>query len=132
MAKKSDLMGLGLPFALAARMANDINIITTNAAASFASALATGGDSFFNVIQGSGSGYVALPQVGGPGCLLGDIIAISNQAANSVIVVAYSTAYQLNLAAGSVTGTTGISVSAGVTIEFCAVSASTWIGFKNV
>ncbi len=130
MAKKTDLMGLGMPFALADRLATDPSTIT-GGGGSIGSATAIGGDQYLvSVTASTGStNGVVLPSIGGAnGCLLGDDFIINNQTASSVIVYAAGATTTISQGGSNTSGTTGISVSVHKSMTLYPITASSWLG----
>jgi hypothetical protein len=135
MAKKADLMGLGLPMTLARRMANEPALITSGGG-SIGSAVQIAGDQFFTIVTASAASgnSVLLPQVGGDapgaGALLGDDFIVNNQGSASTIVYIANNANgsAVSISQGGVftAGTTGISVGTHKSGTFYAITASTW------
>jgi hypothetical protein len=132
MAKKSDLMGLGLPVFLARRMADEPSTAYASGA-TLASATQLGGDQYLVVVT-SASGTnasVALPAVGGDtGCLLGDSFTINNQYTAGILIFA-QTGTSLSIAGAITSGSTGISVTAHTAVTFYPITATSWIGVKG-
>jgi hypothetical protein len=135
MAKKADLMGLGLPMNLARRMSTEPLVITSGGT-SVGSAVQIAQDQYFTVITAStaSNNSVVLPQVGGDGpasgALLGDDFIINNQAGTSCIVFvannAAGSAVSISQGGAITAGTTGISVSVHKSGTFYPITASTW------
>lgn len=131
MAKKTDLMGLGMPVFLAQRMAAEPTLVT-GAGASRASATPLGGDQYLVVMIGSnGGGGFQLPQVGGQnGCLLGDDFVINALYDNAAVYP--GPGMTISIAGGSYSTGTAVPVTQHTAISFYPVTATQWIGVKGV
>lgn len=135
MATPQNLMGLGMPHLLAARVAMSVVSVTV-AGATAGAAKQLPGEQGIYVVNASNSGSgLALPLVGGQyGCLLGDELTIANIVGATIYVYANANG------AGSVVtlygdgvstaGTTGISVATGFNAIFRPITMSTWIYTK--
>lgn len=131
MARVLDLMGLGLPALLAARMGEDV-ILATAAGTSVGTATQLGASqSAILVISSNAGSGIKLPPIGGdPGCLLGDDFTITNVQGATIAI------YAANNAAGSavsligngatIAGTTGVSLLTAWQISLQAITVSTW------
>lgn len=138
MATKLDLMGLGLPAALANIQGGGARVVTAGAGGSSAlngSATQIGPNDYI-VIAATGTSSVALPAIGGPtGCLLGDEFTIVNATAAAINVFALpnpaGTAVTIIASGASQTGTTGTIVSTLTAALFVAYTSTAWGGLKN-
>ena len=140
MARKADLMGLGLPPLLARRMATEPTLVI-GGGTSVGSAVQIGQDQYLVCVTAStgSNSAVVMPQIGGDGpnagALLGDDFIINNQCSGSTIV------YIANNASGSVVsissasaltaGTTGVSVGTHRTMTMYSITSSTWLALTN-
>lgn len=131
MAKRSDLMGLGLSYPLANVMADEPTVATVQGT-SQGSAFQIGNSGINYVLATNSGNYANLPSVGGSGnsVLLGDGVIVANLTAGSIVVTASSGA-TINYAGAATTGTTGVSVSTLAVSEFWPISPSTWIGMRG-
>lgn len=140
MAKKSDLMGLGMPPGLANRIAQEPAVINSQGA-SLASATQLGGTQFLVSVTGSNSGSgVALPAIGGEGigqgALLGDDFIINNQLGATICVYANtatgaSTSATISISGTNITGSTGVSIASQKTATFYPITATSWLGLLS-
>jgi hypothetical protein len=138
MAKKADLMGLGMPHLIARRMATE-PVIIVGEGTTVTTATPIAGDQYLSCVTtsaGSGRNGVLLPAVGGDnGCLLGDDFIINAQTGTSVIVYAANTpggcAVSISQGAALTTGTTGVSVSVHRTMTLYPITVTTWLGLTN-
>jgi hypothetical protein len=129
MAKKSDLMGLGLPVFLAQRMATEPSQVTA-VGASRASATTLGGDQFLTVVVGTNSGVaLQLPQIGGNGCLLGDDFIVNALAATASVYP--GSGCTISVGAASYSTGTGVTVELHTATSFYPITATQWIGIKG-
>jgi len=134
MAKKSDLMGLGLPVFLAQRLSNE-PAVATAVGATINAAYVIGGDQYltFVITASAANAGVVVPAVGGEGAmngaLIGDEFKIVNMSAAAVNVwVNDCTSF---LVGGvSVSGSVGVSVSVGGGIVCYPITSSTWVGLR--
>ena len=131
MAKRSDLIGLGVPYAVANIQANEPALVTVQGT-SIGSAFVIGGQQYLNVVNATNAGqFVQLPTVGGfTGCLLGDDFLINNQLAATIVVCAPSAA-TISVSGNNVSGGAGFSMSAHTTTAFYAITATSWLGLKG-
>jgi hypothetical protein len=137
MAKKSDLMGLGSPPALAGLAATDPFIYTgatlNNAnGITFASAQIIGGQQYLSVFATVTSGaFFQLPTVGGfQGCLLGDDFIFNNNTAVTVVICAPSGA-TMSVSGTNFAGTTGFSLSSHFSVTMYPLTATSWMGLHG-
>lgn len=134
MARAVDLIGLGVPWTHAYRLANDpVSVVAAGATVASCSSLPGNAGIFFVV---SGTSGVKLPQVGGDsGCLLGDDITIANLSTAAIVIFATTnnagSAVAIHANVTSATGSTGMSLLSGATGIFKAATASTWVGIKT-
>jgi hypothetical protein len=128
MPKKTDLMGLGMPYQLAARMATE-PLIATAAGGTRASATVIGGTQYLVCFNNSNSGAGAvLPAIGGDvGCLMGDDFIVNNQIVGGMTVYAPA-GMAISMAGALASGSGGVALSSHTSSTFYPVSASTWIG----
>jgi hypothetical protein len=127
MPKKSDLMGLGMPAHLAARLATEPTVATASGA-SRASATSINGTQYLTCLNASNSGAgVVLPVLGGDGCLLGDDFIINNQIVGGITLYA-PTGMAISMSGSLASGTGGVAISSHTTVTLYPVSASTWVG----
>lgn len=131
MAKKSDLMGLGLNFNLARVLATEPSTMSV-VGSSQASAAQIGGDQYLVSITATATGnYANLPNVGGAsGCYLGDDFLINNQTAGSVVITA-SAGVNFSVGGASTVGTTGVSIATHTATAFYPITATSWLGLKG-
>lgn len=136
MARSVDLMGLGLqPFL--ARAIGDDPILATAAGATQGSATQLNGTNSVVFVNASNSGSgVQLPLIGGTnGALLGDDIKIANLLTAAIQVYSANnglgSAVQIYIDGGSITGTTGFSVTSGKSVILTPITVSAWIGFRS-
>lgn len=129
MARALELMGLGLPSALARILSRTPGTITAVGTA-IASATAITRDQRVAYVS-TGTSAVALPAIGGDaGVLLGDDVVVVNATAADISVFAPG-GVRIFGTAGSATGTVGVLVSAGNSMVFYAATASVWAGVKG-
>ena len=127
MATDQLLMGLGLPSQLAARMSDTSGSITVAAAGS---STATGYQirgTQFVVFVGSGSGWVALPAVGGSdnAAQVGDDFTIGNGLSTS-LTVGIPTGVTVTMGGAFVTSQ--FTITTGKVFNGNAISTTQWIG----
>lgn len=134
MAKKADLMGLGLPVFLAGKLANDI-VVATAIGATIGVAASIGGEQYLTYVitASDANAGVAVPAVGGSGSLagacIGDEFKVINMSA-SVINVYVKTCTSFLVGGASVSGSVGVSVSVGGALVCYPISATTWAGLR--
>lgn len=139
MATKSNLMGLGLPAALANRMADAPDgtaIYATAVGVTQGSAYQIPGAQGLTVVNATNSGSsVSLPSFGGDnGALVGDNYVILNLIATASLTVfaplstAGSASAIIISGSSSTAGSTGTSVSVNRAAVFYAITSSTWFG----
>lgn len=134
MAKKADLMGLGLPVFLANKLAND-SVVATAVGATIGAAYVIGGEQYLTYVitTSDANAGVAIPAVGGSGALagacLGDEYKVVNMGA-AVANVYVKTCTSFLVGGVSVSGSVGVSVSVGGAIVCYPISASTWVGLR--
>ena len=130
MAKKSDLMGLGMPVFLSQRMATEPSQVTA-AGATRASATVLGGDQYLVCVTGTNGGVgLQLPQVGGSnGCLLGDDFIIN--ALNATASVYPGSGVTISVGAASYSTGTGVVVELHTATTFYPITSTQWIGLKG-
>jgi hypothetical protein len=127
MASKVNLMNLGLPYALANRLATE-PVIATAQGGTRASAATIGGTQFLTCYNASNSGAGAvLPVLGGDGCLLGDDFIINNQIVGGMTIYA-PTGFAISMAGSLQSGSGGVALNSHTTTTLFPVTASTWIG----
>ena len=131
MAKKADLMGLGVPYAQANIQATEPTTASVFGI-TFASAFQVGGQQYLiSAFSGTAGSFIQLPAVGGfTGCLLGDDFIINNQIGSTLVVCAASGVF-FSIANASITGTTGFSMSNHRTATFYSLSSTAWLGISN-
>jgi len=130
MAKKADLMGLGMPIFLAQRMATEPSVVTA-AGATRASATVLGGDQYLVCVTGTNGGVgVQLPQVGGSnGCLLGDGFTINGLYATASVYP--GSGVTISIGAASYSTGTGVPVEINTATTFYPITATQWIGVRG-
>lgn len=135
MARPQDLMALGLPHFLAARVGMNVQLVTCGGGSAASATQIPGRQGIYYVnASNSGSG-VKLPLVGGEGVSGGACLADAFTVAN--IFGATIQIYADNNAAGSVVtffgvgvstaGTVGVSLGTGKMTTFFPITVSTWI-----
>lgn len=131
MAKKSDLMGLGMSPFLARRTATDPQTVTAQGG-SIASALPLGGDQYFvSVIASNGGAGLALPAVGGDnGALLGDDFIINNQLTASITVFGPANT-TISISGVNNSLSTGIGLSTHKSLTAYPITSSAWLGILS-
>lgn len=131
MAKKSDLMGLGMSPFLARRSATDPQTVNSQGA-SRASATQIGGDQYFVSVIGSNSGSgIALPSIGGDnGALLGDDFIINNQL-TATIQVYGPVGSTISVSGNNVSGSAGFSLASHFTATIYPITSSSWLGIVS-
>lgn len=131
MARKTDLMGMGMGPILARRMATDPQTVNSQGA-SRASATQIGGDQYFVSVTGSNSGSgLALPPVGGDnGALLGDDYIINNQL-TATIQVYGPAGSTISVSGANVSGSAGIDVQTHTTMTLYPITSSSWLGIRS-
>jgi hypothetical protein len=131
MARKTDLMGMGVAPQLARRTATDPQTVTAQGG-TLASALALGGDQYFvSVIATNGGAGLLLPAVGGDnGALLGDDFIINNQITASITVFgpAGST---ISISGNNISGSAGFGMSTHKSVTVWPITASSWLGIVS-
>jgi hypothetical protein len=138
MAKRSDLMGLGMSVFLAERLASEPLVVTAYGATAGA-AYPLSGKSFVIAVTGSsGVGAnaglaVRLPNAGGDsGCLLGDEFVVYNLAgADGALTIYTSTSTYIATSATNIIGTTGVTIATYQGISFRMITATQWAGVKG-
>lgn len=136
MAKSTDLMGLGMSPFLARAIGDDPMAVTAGGSSAGSATSINGKNSVIYVnASNSGSG-VLLPQVGGEnGAFLGDDIKIVNLLGAAIQVYiannGLGSAVQIYMDGGSITGTTGFSVTSGKCVIMTPITVSAWIGFRS-
>lgn len=134
MPTKQDLMGLSLPYSLAAILGVTPTAPTV-AGSTVGSATQIGGRDYL-VAPITGTSGLALPQVGGDtGILLGSPMAIANLTAAAIVIFAANnalgSAVTLLMNGTSAAGTTGMSLLSGHVALLWPVTVSTWAGIKT-
>lgn len=133
MASADNLMGLGMPNQIAARLGVHIALTSAEGATAGAAKQIPGRNGVYIVT--SGASGVVLPQVGGDGAgkgiLLGDEVQIANISGSALVIFAAANSggsvvvfYGRGV---STVGTTGISISTGITAYFKPITTSIWI-----
>lgn len=137
MATKTDLMGLGMPPALANNL-GFTPVIATAAGAAVGSATQIGGKQYITFVNASNSGSgLRMPQVTGDeqGALLGDEFNIFNALSANIVIYAANTAQGSAVTffgnAASAAGTTGFSIATGQMVTMFPVTVSTWMLAKT-
>ena len=138
MALKSDLIGLGVPPALANIQGQGARTATAGAGGSggFAGSATQIGPNDYVVVVNTGTSSVALPAIGGPtGCLLGDEFLIINSSSAAINVFAIpspaGTAVTMIGSGASQSGTTGTLVSTLTAALYVAYTSTAWGCIKN-
>lgn len=131
MARKTDLMGMGINPIQARRMATDPQFVTSQGG-SRASATQLGGDQYFAMVNASNAGGgLALPSVGGDnGALLGDDYIIHNFLAGNITIFG-PPGSSLIVSGNTLSGSGGYSLASLFTATFWPVTASTFIGLVS-
>ena len=131
MARKIDLMGMGINPLQARRMATDPQPFTSSGATK-ASAPVLGGDQYFVFVNASNSGSgLALPPVGGDnGALLGDDYIIHNFL-SATIQVYGPTGSTIFVSGVSASASAGVSIQPAFTATFWPATASTFLGLVS-
>ena len=131
MPKKTDLMGLGMPYQLAARLATE-PLVATAAGGTRASATAIGGVQYLTCFNNSNSGAGAvLPVLGGDlGCLMGDDFIVNNQIVGGMTLYAPA-GMAISMGGSLASGSGGVALSSHTTATFYPVSSSTWVGVQG-
>jgi hypothetical protein len=134
MAKKSDLMGLGMSVFLAGRLANSA-VIATAVGATINASYVVGGDQYltFVITASAANAGVVLPAVGGSGsmagALVGDEFKVINDSAAAInLYINDVTSFIID--GVSVSGSFGVSVSVGGAVVAYPITASTWVGLR--
>lgn len=130
MAKKSDLMGLGMPVFLARRLAME-PLQVTAVGASRASATTLPGEPYLVCVVGSSTGMsVELPAVGGDtGALLGDPIIV--HALYATVSVYPGSGATISTIGANYATATGVTVEANTATVFYPITVSQWVGVKG-
>ena len=128
MSLDQNLMGLGLPAALAARIASG-GTGPVNVTASANPGPTIGGKQFV-VYVGAGSGWVTLPKVGGSDMApeVADDFVIHNGLTTN-LTIGIPTGVTVNIAAANLTG--NFTLTTVQTITMWVVSATQWFGIKG-
>lgn len=131
MARKTDLLGMGVNPFQARRMATDPTPFTSSGA-SKASAALLGGDQYFVYVNASNAGSgMQLPPVGGDnGALLGDDFIIHNFL-SATIQVYGPTSSTIYISGVSASASAGVSIQPAFTATFWPATASTWLGLVS-
>jgi hypothetical protein len=130
MAKKTDLMGLGMPVFLARRLGME-PLQVTAAGATRASATNLPGDPYLACVIGTNGGVgLELPAVGGDtGALLGDPYIV--QALYATASVYPGSGATISVLGASYGTATGVTVEMNTATVFYPVTATQWIGVKG-
>jgi len=138
MAQKTDLMGLGLPAALANLQGVTARVVTAGAGgtSAFQGSATQIGASDYLVIVATGTSSVCLPTVGGAtGCLVGDEFVVINAGSTAINVFAQpnpaGTAVTIIGSGASQSGTTGTIVSTLTAASFRPYTSTAWGSIKN-
>ena len=128
MAKQSDLVGLGMPPALARILALE-PVVASAAGGTRASATKIGGAQHLtHVVLGTGSGGVLLPTAGGDGAgNLGDPYVISNEIAGGLYIYA-ATGTTINMLGIAASGSGGTNISSYSAATLYPITVTTWVG----
>ena len=123
MATKANLMGLGMPHHLAARVGRTPTLVTAEGT-TLATAHVIGGTEY-DVVVNSGSGGVVLRSpASADGRLMGDIFWVTNYLASAIAL--YTRNATVIFSAVSVSGSVGFSVQPGQTFGMQPITATTW------
>lgn len=130
MARITDLIGLGLPPFLAARLGVS-PIQATAAGSSLASATTVlpHGQIAYVITTNSGSG-LKLPTIGGDGCTLTDMVIVMNFLGAGIQVYA-SNSCTITGSGASASGNTGVTVATCNCAVFYPVTATSWMYVKG-
>lgn len=128
MSLDQNLMGLGMPPALAARIASGGT--GPIAVAASANPGPTIGGKQFIVFVGTGAGWVTLPKIGGSDFApeIGDDFVIHNGLATS-LTVGIPTGVTVNYGGANVTGS--FTLTTIKTAQLWVVSSTQWLGLSN-
>lgn len=135
MAKKADLMGMGMPPFVARRLAKEPNILSATGA-TLGDSLVIGGDQYLISLTGSVAGQpgIKIPAPGGDsagqGALLGDEFVVNNQ--NTVNITVYvSNGATISQNGVNTAGATGVSVSVHKSTLFYWLTATSVLGISS-
>jgi len=133
MARKIDLLGMGVGPILARRQATDPQVISS-VGSSAASAFQIGGDQYFVSVTAvtAGQGAVILPAVGGDnGALLGDDYIINNQQ-GSTLEVFGPAGTTISISGAAIQSlSSGISLTNHVSLTLYPITSSAWMGIRS-
>lgn len=132
MARKLDLMGIGIPAQQALYQATEPSTLAASGSslASCVAAAPIGGQQYLVAVT-SGTSGVALPSIGGfNGALLGDDFIVNNQTSATIVVFAPG-GVTISSGTSNQTGTTGTSVAAHTATTFYPITTTSWLGVKG-
>lgn len=135
MAKKQDLMGLGMGPFLAERMADvaDGAILVTAAGASRASAYQIGRSQYLvAVVSTNGGAGINLPPLGGDfGAFLGDPFTLHNNGGNGAVTVYAPVGTSVYQSGAVISGSGGLTLASGFTMQMQPMTVSSWLGILS-
>jgi len=132
MARKIDLLGMGVGPILARRQATDPQTAIAVGSSS-GSAFQLGGDQYFVTFTSTsaGQGSVTLPAIGGDnGALLGDDFLINNQTGATMEVFG-PTGTTISISGAVQSLSTGISLTNHVSLTLYPITSSSWMGIRS-
>lgn len=136
MATAANLIGLGMPSPLAARVGMHIQAVTCAGTSAGTATQIPGRQGIYYVLASNSGSGIKLPQLGGNnGANLGDEITISNQQGATIAVYSANngngSAVTLVGNGGAIAGTTGMSLLTNHTAILKNINVSTWAFIKT-